>query len=409
MGYIPFIRSNLRFLCFGFFLVFVGNYGQTFFISVFGGELRQAFSLDHTQYSFYYSLATLISGFSLMLIGGRLDTSSLRQFTIWVLVGTLAATLVMATAVSVWMLFLGFLMIRFCGQGLTGHTAFTSMARYYDANRGKAISTAAMGMPVGELILPLAAAASIAAFGWRETWLILAALLVCIFVPVILWSLGDARVSQPIEQASASASPSQGKSSDGQSIHWTRGQVIKDQQFWFALLAILAPAAIITGVFFHQVFWAESRGWSLAALASSMVLYGVTHALGSLFTGTLVDRLGAFKVLRFYLLPLFLATVCLLSDSFIGWLAFMFLAGFSVGASGPVIGSLWPEVYGTRHLGAIRSLVSAIMVLSTAITPIALGIMIDQQISIRLIMMILMTYAFAAWMICQWIYRRNPL
>jgi len=264
-------------------------------------------------------------------------------------------------------------------------------------------------MPVGELILPLAAAASIAAFGWRETWLILAALLVFIFVPVIIWSLGDARVSQPIEQASVSASPSQDKLSDGQSTHWTRGQVIKDKQFWFALLAILAPAAIITGVFFHQVFWAETRGWSLAALASSMVLYGVTHALGSLFTGTLVDRLGAFKVLRFYLLPLLLATVCLLSDSFSGWLAFMFLAGFSVGASGPVIGSLWPEVYGTRHLGAIRSLVSAIMVLSTAITPIALGVMIDLQISITQIMSILMAYAFVAWMICQWIYRRNPL
>ena len=112
LSYWSFIKQNLRFLSFGLVLVFVGNYGQTFFISVFGGVWREAFDLSHTQYSFYYSLATLISGFALMIIGGKLDTSSLKTFTLWVLTGTLIATLVLAFALNAYWLFAGFLLVK---------------------------------------------------------------------------------------------------------------------------------------------------------------------------------------------------------------------------------------------------------------------------------------------------------
>lgn len=400
MGYGAFIRENYRFLLFGLVLVFVGNYGQTFFISVFGGVWRETFALSHTEYSFYYSLATLISGFALMIIGGKLDTSSLKTFTLWVLAGTLIATLILAFAANAYWLALGFLLIRFCGQGLTGHTAYTTMARYFDRNRGKAISVASMGMPLGEFILPLVAAVTIAVFGWRETWIGLAVILVVLFVPLLLWTLGDPRASQPKEHQTPAASD------DDFELHWQRREVIRDVRFWLAIPAILAPPMLITGLFFHQAFWAEARQWPLTWVASSMTLYAITHALGSLFTGALVDRLGARHVLKLYLLPITLGIGCLLFDSFLGWAAFMFLSGLSVGASGPTVGSLWPEVYGTRHLGSIRSLVSALMVISTAIAPIVLGGLIDWQLSVFSIMAGMLSYSMLAMLICQKVYQR---
>ncbi|WP_164503458.1 MFS transporter [Pleionea sediminis] len=399
MGYGKFIFENYRFLLFGFVLVFVGNYGQTFFISVFGGEWRDSFSLSNTEYSAYYSIATLISGFTLMLIGGKLDTSSLKTFTLWVLFGTFIATMVLAFAVNEYWLFAGFLLIRFCGQGLTGHTSFTTMARYFDKNRGKAISVASMGMPLGEFILPILAAIAIAYLGWREVWMGLAVVLIVLFLPLLLWTLGDERAKHPISQSST-------PESEADNIkHWERRDVIRDGRFWLTIPAILAPAMLITGLFFHQVAWAEGRGWSLSAIASSMTLYAITHALGSLFTGALVDRWGAKRVMRVYLIPLTLGISCLIFDSLFGWIAFMFLSGFSVGASGPTIGSLWPEVYGTRHLGSIRSLVSALMVISTAIAPIVLGALIDFKIDIAFIMVGCMAYSLFAWLICQRVYQ----
>ncbi len=400
MSYWSFISQNYRFLAFGLVLVFVGNYGQTFFISVFGGVWRDAFALSHTEYSGYYSLATLFSGFGLMLLGGKLDSSSLKSFTLWVLLGVLVATIVLATAQHPYWLFAGFLLIRFCGQGLTGHTAYTTMARYFDKNRGKAISVAAMGMPLGELIMPLTAALAIEHYGWRATWWGLAIMLVVLFLPILLWGLGDSRSQQPKVSTSSTEI-------DEGLVHWQRREVVRDMRFWWAIIAVLSPAMLITGLFFHQAHWAESRGWSLGWVASTMTLYAITHALGSLFTGALVDRFGARRMLRMYLLPLALGIACLLTSSIWGWALFMFLAGFSVGASGPTVGALWPEVYGTRYLGSIRALVSSLMVLSTALAPVVIGVLIDSGWTVTLIMTLLLSYQAFALIICQWLYREQ--
>ena len=62
--------------------------------------------------------------------------------------------------------------------------------------------------------------------------------------------------------------------------------------------------------------------------------------------------------------------VCLYVGQDKVWLiAFMVLAGLTVASSGPVINSFYAEVFGNSHLGAIRALVSATMIISTGIAP----------------------------------------
>jgi hypothetical protein len=46
-AYLGFLHENRRFLFFGFLMALCSSYGQTFFISVFGGEIREEF--DHCQ------------------------------------------------------------------------------------------------------------------------------------------------------------------------------------------------------------------------------------------------------------------------------------------------------------------------------------------------------------------------
>jgi len=45
--------------------------------------------------------------------------------------------------------------IRFAGQGLMSHISQTVMGRYFEDDRGKALSLAALGYPVGEMIFPI--------------------------------------------------------------------------------------------------------------------------------------------------------------------------------------------------------------------------------------------------------------
>ena len=51
-----------------------------------------------------------------------------------------------------------------------GHTSRTTMARYFKANRGKALAISGFGFSFGEMIYPLVVVILILTFGWRITW-----------------------------------------------------------------------------------------------------------------------------------------------------------------------------------------------------------------------------------------------
>jgi hypothetical protein len=43
----------------------------------------------------------------------------------------------------------------------------------------------------------------------------------------------------------------------------------------------------------------------------------------------------------------------------------------------PVVGALWVEIYGSAHIGAIRSLVTALLVAASALGPGLAGALVD--------------------------------
>jgi hypothetical protein len=69
------------------------------------------------------------------------------------------------------------------------------------------------------------------------------------------------------------------------------------------------------------------------------------------------------------------------TDAAWGAYAFMALMGVSYGFSSTLFGALWPELYGTKNLGGIRSLIVAFMVFGTAMGPGLTGTLIDHGVS----------------------------
>lgn len=100
------------------------------------------------------------------------------------------------------------------------------------------------------------------------------------------------------------------------------------------------------------------------------------------FAGQLVDRSGAQRALALGLLPIFSGLLVLAFTDAI-WTPDIYLAltGASLGCTGAAAGAIWPERYGVRHLGAIRSVAQAAMVLSTALSPILMGSLLDAGMS----------------------------
>ncbi|NBR34028.1 MAG: MFS transporter, partial [Rhodobacteraceae bacterium] len=58
MAFWRFLGANKTFIGAGFLLSFMSSFGQTYFISIFSGEIRATFDLSHAQWGSIYGIAT---------------------------------------------------------------------------------------------------------------------------------------------------------------------------------------------------------------------------------------------------------------------------------------------------------------------------------------------------------------
>ena len=189
MNYFRFIQKYKRFLAFGMLVALFSSFGQTYFIGLFSAEIRAAFALSHGDFGLIYSAGSLAAGVFLIWLGRYVDRLDLRLWIALLCVAAVAACIVMGLAPSVIILAVALFLLRLTCQSLLSHTYMTSMARYFDSGRGKAISIAMLGHPIGEAIFPLITVTLLAFLGWRDVWLIYAAIGAVLFLPIVLWLL----------------------------------------------------------------------------------------------------------------------------------------------------------------------------------------------------------------------------
>jgi len=396
------LRAEWKLLAFGFLMAFGSSAGQTFFISWFSAEWRALFDLGHGGFGGLYSAATLVSGFLLIWAGGVIDRVDLRWFAGAVLVGLATAALVASLAAGPVSLLVALFLLRFFGQGLSSHTAVTTTARYADPRvRGKAVSIATLGFPVGEGLCPILVVAAIAAYGPAATYGGTALLIAGLFLPVAMGLLlgHGARHAALVERTRTHAE------ADPKARQWTRGEVSRDRLFHLTLLAVMAPSFIVTGIFFHQVHLIGAKGWSMEVFAGAYIGFAIAQVTTAMLSGLFIDRFGARRLATFYLAPLGLGCFVLSGSDGI-WAGFVFMAmgGMCSGASATLLGTLWAEIYGVTHLGAIRALVTACSVVASALSPATMGWAIDAGVSMDTIVLLCGCYLVGAVALMTWLY-----
>lgn len=367
---LTFYRQNARWLFGGFLLACFSGFGQTFFISIWGSEIREAFDLSHGDFGLVYMFSTLASAAVLPFVGRLVDVASVAVTSLIVIVLLAVAGVTMSVASSLPMLIAAIFLLRLFGQGMMTHTAITAMGRWYAANRGKAVSIATIGHQCSEALFPTIFVALAAIYGWRESWLIASAVLLLLALPLIYALMRVERIPQ--------SELREGKETGRQ---WTRAEMLRDTCFWLTGVGVFAPAFIGTSIFFHQDYLIELNGWEPSLYYSSFALMASMTVLVSLATGFAVDRWSAVQVLPFFMLPLGLS--CYVLGTFSApatIIVFMLLLGISYGMTSTIFGAIWPEVYGTRHLGSLRAVTISMMVFMSAAGPGATGFLIDAGI-----------------------------
>lgn len=398
---IAFLRANARWIGGGFLLTFFSSFGQTFFISGSIGEWQSAFGLSHGEFGRLYMLATLASALTLPFLGKVVDVVPEHKViagTVPVLAG---ATLLAAYAPNVLALGIALYLLRLFGQGMMTHIALTATGRWFTASRGRAVSLVVLGHQGGEATLPLAFAGVAALYGFQAGWVAGAIVLLVVALPLGVWAYARERTPAAIAMDGAA---------QVETRSWTRAEVVRDPLFWILLTGVLAPAFIGTTLFFHQDYMTDLRGWPVHLFATGLTLLAFVTTCVALVMGVVIDRFGARAVLPFFLYPLALACVIAASvPSEAGLYLTMLALGISYGVSSTLFGALWPEVYGTEHLGAVRSVIVAAMVLATAAGPGLTGTLIDQGIGLPTQLLGLAAYCIIAAMLMAFASRQLRL
>ena len=380
--------SSLKFkvILFGFIFTFFSSFGQSYFLGLFNSSIRETLSITHGQFGSIYASATLLSSLVLVWIGKKIDDVNILKFASYVIIFLSASCFIFSKISSVIFLFIGIFLMRLAGQGLTTHTATTTISRYFDKNRGRALSTGWLGLSLAEFIMPVLIVFLLTFIEWRDIWISIS-ILVIIVLPITAYTLVR-NVKLDTREDSSEENETRRETKQ-----WKRNEVLKDYRFYVICMTMLAMPWIATGTFVYQSFISISKGWGPYVIAQSFMAYSIFSVITLFISGFLIDKFSSRKLLIYMNMPLLLATAILFYfDSSISSFIFLGLIGISNGLANVLGSSTWAEIYGVKHIGSIKALTTALMVFSTAFGTALFGILIDYGFSIEQIAVVSGTY-----------------
>ena len=71
--------------------------------------------------------------------------------------------------------------MRLAGQGLSSHTATTTISRFFEKNRGRALSTGWLGLSLAEFVMPVLIVFLLTFIEWRDIWVSISILVILVF------------------------------------------------------------------------------------------------------------------------------------------------------------------------------------------------------------------------------------
>ncbi|WP_199350903.1 MFS transporter [Haliangium ochraceum] len=383
----PFAPARVPFF-YGWLIAVVGSLGilmsipgQTAGVSVFTDPLLEATGLERVTLSLAYLIGTATSGLLLPSAGRWVDRIGVRLSAVAAALG-LALTLVYLSQVDrigqslgdsanahFALLAVGFVALRFSGQGMLTLVSRTMIGRWFDHYRGIVSGVSGIFVSFGFSGAPIVLALIVDQAGWRGAWLSMALVvglgmstLAYLFYRDTPESVGlvmDGR-HRPAERA-ANAPPRENLS---------REQALRTMAFWAVALTLSTQALTITGFTFHIVDLGAEAGLSRAEAVEFFLPMSVLATTLGVLVGWLGDRMR--------IRPLLIAMALLEGagiiaatqfDSQLGrWLT-MVCFGAASGFHGPLATLALPRYFGRLHLGAINGAMMGILVIASALGP----------------------------------------
>jgi MFS family permease len=312
--------------------------------------------------------STGLAVFFAPLAGTMVNRFGIRRTIVSGLVGLALSCLVAAANTgALWQLYAAYALMSALGAGAGAVGWVTLISGRFEQARGLALGIALSGTGLCAALMPMIATFGIDQFGWRGAYMLLAAFIAFVVLPICAALLPDEAIALPhSEERSAKQSG------------MVAGAAIRHWRFWVLGTSTAAIYLVIGGLIPNIVPALMDTGASAAAAASIMGLFGIAVVAGRICVGALVDRFWAPVIAALVLLPAAIGCLVLQSEGSLPMLtgAVVFI-GIATGMELDVLGFLAARYFGLADYARVYGRLYVFVAATAGVAPMLFGYVYD--------------------------------
>ncbi|MGE0862531.1 MAG: MFS transporter [Vicinamibacterales bacterium] len=328
--------------------------------------------VDYAQLNLW---ATLIgSGFAIG-VGRVLDRLGARIVLTTVALALGAVVIVMAYVQTFWGLAVTVTLTRGLGQSALSVISIAMVGHWFARRIDAAMAVYSIVLSIGFMMAFPIVGALVQFWGWRGAWLVVGLALAIGLAP-LSWLLArrgpEVMGLRPDGDAAPEPHPANQPHPPESGYTWRQAAVTP--AFWLFSVGTALYGLVASGIgLFNESILAE-RGFSADVYYQTLIVTAMTGLLGNFGGGFLATRMSLTRLMAVSLFVLAAGLAALPFVTTIGqvmaWATAMGLGG---GLVMVLFFSVWPRVYGRKHLGRIQGAAQAMTVLASAVGPLLLA------------------------------------
>jgi MFS family permease len=321
--------------------------------------IEQEFGWLRSDVSFAFSLVAYMIVVMSPLQGYLVDRFGPRRVVLTSIpLFALSLAAIYFTPANMYVYYFLWALVPIAGLGLWPLGYLQAVTPWFDRKLGLALGCANAGIGVGSTFLPmLVLGPMIAAYGWREAVLAVAALVLFVSWPVVAYCLREPSVADVAARKLTAASRAFGL---------TFRQAVREPTFWILNLGFFLLGVTATSLVTQQAPLLRDAGWTAAETTQLQTVFGFGLLFARVAVGFVIDHVFAPRVMT--TVSIGGAAACILYALYpnLGYISAI-LIGFLLGAEFDVLAFLIKRYYGNAAYGRVYGVIFGVFYLGSAV------------------------------------------
>ncbi|MBW2609160.1 MAG: MFS transporter [Deltaproteobacteria bacterium] len=354
------------------FLTLFFSLGIRYSFGVFFIAILNEYGWGRAETAGAFSLAMIVHALFSPFSGYLIDRLGPRKLFPMGAILLIMGLVAVGRTTAIWHLYVFFGIVIAIGVNTLSYSPHMSIIlKWFNRRRGFVMGLTLSGVGVGAMVIVPLAELMIDTAGWRNAFLLLASLVLCIVFPMTL--ILQRRSPEEVGQYPDGVIPQYQEDLSDQKVEfkgditfsnmpktWTLSEAMQTKAFWYIILAFFSNGFVSNMLLVHQAVHVVDMGYSKFLAASLVGSVGLIMSLSGIFWGFLSDRIG--REITFTLggcaaiigILLFL----LISDATSQWMlyAFVILYGLGIGSTGLMTAAAIGDLFPGSSLGRIMAI-----------------------------------------------------